>query len=94
VGLGFALGERPAMLAWLGVLVALPVTWLVARGFRLIVSRAWFGVGEALLAGLGSGLLFAALDRIPEDSGWLPLAFNEAVAGAMIAVVAALTGVQ
>jgi drug/metabolite transporter (DMT)-like permease len=43
---------------------------------------------DGILAGLGFGLLFVGLSRVSEDSGLLPLALNQAVAGAAIVAVA------
>jgi drug/metabolite transporter (DMT)-like permease len=87
---GLATGERPGLLAWLGILVALPAIWLVAREPSAQdappVSAA--GLVDGVLAGLGFGVLFAALAQIPEDSGFLPLALNSLVGAGVVALVA------
>lgn len=89
---GLALGERPGPLAALGMVLALPGIWLVARE----PARAGEPTGgdggftDGLLAGAGFGFLFVALSRIGEDAGLLPLACNQAVGAVVVIVVAAL----
>jgi drug/metabolite transporter (DMT)-like permease len=95
VAIGFGLGERPSLIIWIGVLVALPAIWLVAQEPSESTAPAdSSGIRDGLLAGLGFGFLFASIDRIPEASGWLPLAFNEAIAGLVIALVATALGAR
>lgn len=94
VVVGVVTGERPSMLVWVGILVALPGIWLVARepeaedvtGAEPTSSGALDGV----LAGLGFGALFASLAQIPEAAGFLPLALNQLVAGTVVIVMALL----
>jgi drug/metabolite transporter (DMT)-like permease len=90
---GLAAGERPGLVAWLGITAALPAIWLVAREPASTVASPATGSGAAgvldgVLAGLGFGVLFAALAQIPEDSGFLPLALNQVVGAAVVMVVA------
>jgi drug/metabolite transporter (DMT)-like permease len=89
-------GERPSLLVWTGILVALPAIWLVARepatgpeGLRGDL-RGGLGGGlvDGVLAGVGFGTLFVALAQIPEEAGLLPLALNLAVAAVAIVAVA------
>jgi drug/metabolite transporter (DMT)-like permease len=93
---GLVTGERPGPLAWAGIVAALPAIWLVARepaadpAQRVRGSAA--GVVDGVLAGLGFGVLFAALGQIPESSGFLPLALNQAVGMAVVAALAAVLG--
>jgi drug/metabolite transporter (DMT)-like permease len=91
VVVGLAAGERPGTLVLVGVVLALPAIWLVARE---PVEGPAVGVGSGLvdgiLAGVGFGGLFAALAQIPEEAGFLPLAVNQLVAGGAIVVVATL----
>ncbi len=100
---GLSTGERPGLLAWLGILAALPAIWLVARepvateDTRAPADagrsgRIAAGVVDGVLAGLGFGVLFAALAQIPEESGFLPLALNGAVGATVVAVVATALG--
>jgi drug/metabolite transporter (DMT)-like permease len=90
---GLVTGERPGALAWVGILAALPAIWLVARepvpdAAAVRSTGAAAGVVDGVLAGLGFGLLFAALGQIPEASGFLPLALNQGVGMAIVAVLA------
>jgi len=79
VAFGVALGERPAALTWLGVLCAGPAIWLVSRtdGDQAVPTSS--GVVDGVLAGLGFGLLFAALGQVPEEAGLGPLTLTQAV---------------
>jgi drug/metabolite transporter (DMT)-like permease len=89
VVVGLASGERPGPVVWTGMVVALPAIWLVAsEPAASEVTAPGSGLFDGVLAGLGFGTLFAALAQIPEESGFLPLAFNQLVAAVLIAVVA------
>lgn len=74
-GLG---GERFSFVVWVGILVALPAIWLVSRthdetappGQRVSLAE---GVADGVLAGLGFGMLFAAIGQIPDGAGLWPL---------------------
>jgi drug/metabolite transporter (DMT)-like permease len=85
VMVGVLTGERPEELTWLGVACALPAIWLVS----LVEDHPDSGpagrrrsaeVLDGMLAGLGFGLLFAALGQVPESAGFAPLALTQAVA--------------
>jgi drug/metabolite transporter (DMT)-like permease len=52
------LGERPTLLAWAGVVVALPALWLVSRTDG--TGRA-DGLGDALIASVGFSVQYLAL---------------------------------
>ncbi len=89
VVVGLATGERPGLVVWIGMVVALPAIWLVASEpatAEPVGSRS--GLVDGVLAGLGFGTLFAALGQIPEESGFLPLALNQLLAAVVIAAVA------
>ncbi len=93
VAVGVLTGERPALLVWVGIVVAMPAIWLVSRepaeaGHQGDTQGS--GVADGVLAGLGFGTLFAALGQIPDEAGFLPLALNQVVAAGVIVVVAAL----
>lgn len=91
VAVGVLTGERPAVLVWLGILVALPGIWLVSREPASGGTDLGSGLVDGVLAGLGFGTLFAALAQIPAEAGFLPLALNQLVAGlAVVAVATAL----
>jgi len=92
VVVGVLLGERPALLVWLGIVLAIPAIWLVARDPAGSGAAAPGGALDGALAGLGFGFLFVALAQVSEDSGLLPLAVNQAVAAVVIVLVATLLG--
>lgn len=93
---GLATGERPGALAWAGIAAALPAIWLVARepapDPALRDQGVAAGVVDGVLAGLGFGVLFAALGQIPEASGFLPLALNQLVGATVVALLATAMG--
>jgi drug/metabolite transporter (DMT)-like permease len=79
-------GERPSLLAWLGIAIALPGIWFVSstpegtldevRGPRGSFEE---GLVDGVLAGLGFGVLFAALGQVPDSAGLWPLAAAQVV---------------
>jgi drug/metabolite transporter (DMT)-like permease len=89
VAVGVITGERPDLLVWVGVLLALPAIWLVSREPASgPAAGAGSGILDGVLAGLGFGTLFATLAQIPAEAGFLPLALNQLIAGGAIVVVA------
>ena len=89
VVVGVGMGERPAPLVWVGIVVAMPAIWLVAREPDGLGGAARPGGAlDGTLAGLGFGFLFVALSQLTEDAGVLPLAVNQAVAAVAIALIA------
>jgi drug/metabolite transporter (DMT)-like permease len=88
VVVGVGTGERPALLVWIGILVAVPAIWMVAHEPHAEGRGLGAGFADGILAGLGFGTLFAALGQIPEEAGLLPLALNQVVGGITIVVVA------
>lgn len=87
VVVGVVSGERPTPLAWLGVALALPAIWLVAREPSGLPTSA-SGILDGVLAGLGFGTLFVLLAQVPASAGLLPLTMNQLVGVVVIAVVA------
>jgi drug/metabolite transporter (DMT)-like permease len=85
-------GERPAMLVWLGVLLALPAIWLVSREPTSGPGGAAAGLVDGILAGLSFGLLFAAMAQVPDGAGLGPVAVAQVTATVTIAVTAAFLG--
>lgn len=88
-------GERPSTLVWLGMLAALPGIWLVASqdpaaedpaGVEA-AARGPSGLLEGILAGIGFGVLFAALGQVPDSAGFWPVVTNQGTS--VLAVVAA-----
>ncbi len=96
VGAGALGGERPALLVWAGVLAALPGIWLVSSSPRdpMGPPRATLAAGltDGLMAGLGFGVLFAALGQVPDSAGWWPLTVTQAVSVPTVVVLAAALG--
>lgn len=96
VVVALATGERPGAVVAVGIALALPAIWLVARepaavsidGSPARAGLLGSGLVDGLLAGLGFGSLFAALAQIPEEAGFLPLALNQLIAGGAIVIVA------
>jgi drug/metabolite transporter (DMT)-like permease len=88
VAVGVLLGERPEVLVWVGIALALPAIWLVARDPSGLGAAAPGGVVDGTLAGLGFGFLFVALAQVSSDAGLLPLAVNQGVGGVVIVLVA------
>jgi uncharacterized membrane protein len=89
---GVAIGERPGPVVWVGIVLAFPAIWFVAREPSAATSTGPSGLVDGVLAGLGFGTLFVALSRVSEDAGLLPLALNQAAGGVVIVVVAVALG--
>lgn len=91
VAVGVATGERPEFLVWFGILAAVPGIWLVSRepGGTGDVAA---GILDGVLAGVGFGLLFAAMGQVPEEAGFTPLAVAQGVAVVGVALTAAVLG--
>jgi drug/metabolite transporter (DMT)-like permease len=83
---GVAGGERPRALAMIGVLIALPAIWLVSASGEHVERATRADLRDGLLAGLGFGILFAALGQVPERAGLTPLAVSQVVSAVTIAV--------
>lgn len=90
---GVAGGDRPAVISWIGIVLALPATWLVASaggGGAEANDRAGMrgAVLDGLLAGAGFGVSFAAVAQTPAEAGQWPVA-TELLVGAAVTVLAA-----
>jgi drug/metabolite transporter (DMT)-like permease len=88
VVVGVLLGERPDLVVWIGIVVAVPAIWLVAREPGGSAPATPGGAVDGSLAGLGFGFLFVALGQVSHGAGLLPLTVNQLVAGAVIVLVA------
>jgi drug/metabolite transporter (DMT)-like permease len=96
VCVGLALGERPALVACLGVVVALIAVFLVSRNTsdqnvssqRFTKTVAWLTVG----AGLAFGFNFVLMHQTPVESGLWPLVFGRIAATVVIVAAAAASG--
>ena len=85
-------GERPSALGWVGIVLAVPGIWLVAREDASSgVTRA-AGLLDGVLAGIGFGLLFAALGQVSADAGYWPLVGTQGIAVLTMVAAALLLG--
>jgi drug/metabolite transporter (DMT)-like permease len=95
VGVGLALGERPGLIAAVGIVVALVAVVLVSREasdedvrvHRFTKTVAWLTVG----AGLGFGLNFVLIDQAPPAAGLWPLVFARVAATVLVVAIAVVT---
>ena len=93
--IGLVGGERPSVPAWVGIACALPAMWLVSsaaepvqpKGLR---GRLGIGVSDGLLAGIGFGILFAALGQVPDTAGLGPPALGQGLSVVTVAAIAAV----
>lgn len=87
---GVVLGERPGLLVWAGIAIALPGIWLVSRETGPgRAPRSWGALTDGALAGAGFGLLFVCLAQIGPDAGLMPLAANQSTGALLAGIVAA-----
>jgi uncharacterized membrane protein len=97
VVVGFAVGERPGVLVSLAIVAAFPGIWLVAAGEEPEPADEGAparssGVLDGVLAGLGFGVMFAALGQVPDGAGWWPLTVAQAVSAVAAAGLATALG--
>lgn len=88
---GVATGERPGLVVWLGMLAAFPGIWLVSREPGGAGDVAG-GIIDGVLAGVGFGLLFAAMGQVPDEAGFAPLAVAQGVSVVAVLVTAVALG--
>jgi drug/metabolite transporter (DMT)-like permease len=82
------LGDRPTLLAWLGICVTVPALWLVSGGETRHGAGATPATVDGLLASLGVAVQYIGLAQASAGSGVWPV-----VAGRVAAVVVVLPGV-
>ena len=100
---GTATGERPSLLVWAGIVIAMPGIWLVASEPADDLSRIELddpsaareprgglaaGLVDGLVAGLAFGMLFAALGQVPDSAGLWPLVLAQSVSVPVIVLLA------
>lgn len=95
VAAGAAGGERPALLVWIGIAAAVPGIWLVSSTPSDAISagaRESLATGalDGVLAGLGFGVLFAALGQVPDSAGWSPLFVSQLVSAPAVILLASV----
>lgn len=86
---GVLTGDRPSELVWVGIVLAVPATFLVAREPSRSATVGRSGVTEGVLAGCGFGVGFAAIAKAPDADGFWPVALSLLV-GAAVVVIGAL----
>jgi drug/metabolite transporter (DMT)-like permease len=94
VMIGVALGDRPTVVAWSGVLLALAAIWLVSTSVRPAVDGGPVpppllaaGVRDGLLAGVAFALLFVSLKLAGDGSGLWPVVASQSSSLAVLTVV-------
>jgi drug/metabolite transporter (DMT)-like permease len=92
VVVGILGGDRPGVLALVGVATALPAVWLVSGGGASLKGANLRDVVNGLAAGLGFGVQFSALGQIPATAGLTPLALSQIVSVTTIVVAALVVG--
>lgn len=89
VAFGILAGERPSLLAWIGIAVALPAVVLIGAGNR--ATRSADTPFRAVMLGLASGTLFGFfgifLSRSAAESGMWPLLSARGAALTLMVVV-------
>jgi drug/metabolite transporter (DMT)-like permease len=96
VAAALALGERPAGIAIVGIVLAFAAVVLVSRGagdeggtrrHRFTAKVAWLTLGS----GLAFGLNFVLIAQAPVDARLWPLVFARATASALMVIIALFT---
>jgi drug/metabolite transporter (DMT)-like permease len=88
-------GERPAVLVWCGMVAALPGIWLVSReepGAPADLEPGDNGLLDGILAGIGFGMLFAALGQVPASAGYWPFAASQLTSVLSVTAACVLLG--
>jgi drug/metabolite transporter (DMT)-like permease len=93
VVLGLVIGERPGLLAWVGIALAVPAIALLtagpAEGARKELARRAVSLG--IVAGVGFGLFFFTISRTASVSGIWPLGAARLSTISLVVLFAALT---
>ncbi len=96
VSVGLALGERPSLVAVVGIVLALVAVVLVSRGVadeplatshRFTAKVAWLTVGS----GLAFGLNFVLISQAPVEAHLWPLVFARVTATTLVVLIALFT---
>jgi len=95
VGVGLVMGERPGLIAGIGVVFALIAVVLVSREatdedatpHKFTATVAWLTVGS----GLAFGLNFVLIHQAPEEAKLWPLVFARLSASVLVLVIAAVS---
>ncbi|MEO7259744.1 MAG: DMT family transporter [Jatrophihabitantaceae bacterium] len=95
IAAGVLQGERPHLLAWLGILLGLVAVTLISRqpADHPHGPIGWRPLSIAVLAGVGFGVYFICLSRTDPDSGIWPVVLSRLMAVLLLLpLAAALTG--
>jgi drug/metabolite transporter (DMT)-like permease len=95
VAVGLALGERPGVVAGVGIVVALVAVVMVSREatdedvtpHKFTATVAWLTVGS----GIAFGLNFVLIDQAPVEARLWPLVYARLTATVLVIVIAALS---
>lgn len=91
VVIGLLQGERPAIIAYPGILLAVAAVALVGDVLdRHNLPTPWSAIGLAVLAGVGFGLIFVCLAQTSSASGLWPLVGQRLASVPTVAVLAVL----
>jgi drug/metabolite transporter (DMT)-like permease len=97
VAVGLALGERPAGVAIVGIVLAFAAVVLVSRQagdeqdskpHRFTAKIAWLTLGS----GLAFGMNFVLIAQAPVDAGIWPLVFARVAASSLVVIIALFSG--
>lgn len=89
--IGLIQGERPSLIAYPGILLAIIAVALVGDVTDSHdLPTPWSAIGLAALAGIGFGLIFVTLAETSSDSGLWPLVGQRLVSLPTVALVALL----
>lgn len=89
------LGDRPGVVAWLGIVVALPALWMVSRTVPRSSARATgsaTGTRHGLVAGVGFAVQFLAISQIDPAAGLWPIVIARLAATLTIIPLALTAG--
>jgi drug/metabolite transporter (DMT)-like permease len=76
------LGDRPSPLAWVGIVVAVPALWLVARTGT---GGKPAGIADALVASVGFAVQYLALAQAAPAAGLWPVVAGRVAAAVVVA---------
>ena len=84
---GFIIGERPGLLTWAGVLLAVPAILLLSIERGDSRGRVSAALRMGVIAGLGFGGFFVLISRGGDDSGLWPLVAARSAGVPMLLIV-------
>ncbi len=94
VAAGLISGERPSLLALVGIIAAFPAIVLISRvpASAESGSTTASGIGDGILAGVGFGVLFVCLDRVGDGGALAGLAASQVTSVVTVVAVASVMG--